>query len=158
MKRLQISDTKLGGVIVATADLPFGTASGYAQFDFLRDPSTQISNKAGLRLAIEEAGSVSVYVLKDNVWSRVEHATVGGVNSMQVRRMDVFVWEVSVTSGTDTALNKKWHIDYQGDFLTEPLDASQLLAERNDSVRINIYANGNADIANLEVRAEKNVW
>lgn len=164
MKRLQIADVKIGGVIIAKADTPFGTTGGYAQLDFIRSPSTHIASTLGLRVAVDESGSASAYVLFNDTWSRVEHAVVSGISSVQVRRMDVFIWEVSVYSGTDAALNKTWHINYQRDFLAEPLDAdpitaaSKLRAERRDSVAINIYANGNADIANLDIRAEKNVW
>lgn len=164
MKRIQITDAKVGGVIIAKADLPLGTTNGYVQFDFIRSPSTNIASVLGLRLSVAKSGTTSLYVLFNGTWSRIEHATIVGVNAVSVRRMDVFVWEVSVYSGADAALSKTWYVNYQGDFLVEPLDAdpvqaaSKLVDERNDSVAISIYANGDADIANLDIRAEKNVW
>ena len=158
MKKTTISDPKLGGVVSISADLPFATASGFVRFDITRPTTTHLTRTLGLSVSASKTGAITVAALWNGSWVTLHSKTIPTPSRVEILRRDVFIWNIRIRSSTDEALSFKADIDLQEDFLWSPLGIDNLTEERNATVQIDILANGMTDLANLAVRAEKNVW
>lgn len=158
MKVAQFNDPSIGGILVIDTDLPFNTANGYVQFDVIRPTNVDLTNTLGFSVSVTKSGDTVLRALFNNVWNTISTFNVPGPSHLTITRSDVFDWEVTVRSGTNAVYTKSVMVNQTDDYCAVSLGDSHKATERNATVGITLYANGMTDMANLSIRAEKDVW